>query len=104
MAKEVCAGPKAWKKRWGKDRQAMDELEDRPEYCLDLTFMHALLGLGEFAKLIVEVLALTSLYPGYELTEDRELVVEKKLRGVELGWALGAGIALLEKATLTCTA
>ncbi|KAJ9114905.1 hypothetical protein QFC20_001278 [Naganishia adeliensis] len=86
MAKEVCAGPKAWKKRWGKDRQAMEELEDRPEYCLDLTFMHALLGLG------------------YELTEDRELVVEKKLRGVELGWALGAGIALLEKATLTCTA
>jgi guanosine-diphosphatase len=41
---------------------------------------------------------------GYELGEDRQLVVEKKLRGVELGWALGAGIALLEKATLTCTA
>jgi guanosine-diphosphatase len=41
---------------------------------------------------------------GYELTEKRELVVEKKLRGVELGWALGAGIALVEKATLTCTA
>lgn len=40
---------------------------------------------------------------GYELGENRELVVEKKLRGVELGWALGAGIAMLEKTTLTCT-
>jgi hypothetical protein len=43
-------------------------------------------------------------FSGYELSEKRELVVEKKLRGVELGWALGAGIALVEKATLTCTA
>ena len=48
MAKEVCAGPKAWRRRWGKDKVAMAELEDRPEYCMDLTFMHALLGLGEF--------------------------------------------------------
>lgn len=49
-------------------------------------------------------LILTVVLSGYELTEKRELVVEKKLRGVELGWALGAGIALVEKATLTCTA
>lgn len=49
-------------------------------------------------------LILTLVLSGYELTEKRELVVEKKLRGVELGWALGAGIALVEKATLTCTA
>lgn len=49
MAKEVCAGPKAWRKRWGKDKEAMAELEDRPEYCMDLTFMHALLGLGKSA-------------------------------------------------------
>lgn len=47
MAKDVCAGPKVWKKRWGKDKAAMAELEGRPEYCLDLTFMHGLLGLGE---------------------------------------------------------
>jgi hypothetical protein len=25
-------------------------LEDRPEYCMDLTFMHALLGLGKFTR------------------------------------------------------
>jgi guanosine-diphosphatase len=41
---------------------------------------------------------------GYELSPQRELMVEKKLKGVELGWALGAGLALVEKAQLTCTA
>lgn len=85
MAQDVCAGPAAWKRRWGKNPDAIKELEDKPEYCLDLTFMHALLGLG------------------YELGPERQLVVEKKLNGVELGWALGAGLALVGKAELTCT-
>ena len=48
MAKDVCAGPAVWKRRWGHDKEAMAELEGRPEYCLDLTFMHGLLGLGEY--------------------------------------------------------
>lgn len=86
LAKDVCAGPSTWESRWGGDSAALAELEDRPEYCLDLTFMNALLGLG------------------YELGPERELLVEKKLKGVELGWALGAGLALVEKAELTCTA
>jgi len=86
LAKSVCAGPDAWEDRWGNDADAMAELHDRPEYCLDLTFMNALLGLG------------------YELAPERELLVEKKLKGVELGWALGAGLALVEKAELKCTA
>ncbi|WWD16163.1 hypothetical protein CI109_100588 [Kwoniella shandongensis] len=86
IAKDVCAGPTTWSKRWGNNPAAMAELEDRPEYCLDLTFMNALLGLG------------------YELGPEREMMVEKKLKGVELGWALGAGLALVEKAELTCTA
>ncbi|TYJ58095.1 hypothetical protein B9479_001191 [Cryptococcus floricola] len=86
IAKDVCAGPDAWAERWGSNPTAMDELKDRPEYCLDLTFMNALLGLG------------------YELSPARELMVEKKLKGVELGWALGAGLALVGKAELTCTA
>ncbi|ORY29970.1 nucleoside phosphatase family-domain-containing protein [Naematelia encephala] len=86
IAHDVCAGPEAWGIRWGRNSAAMAELEGRPEYCLDLTFMHALLGLG------------------YELGPGRQLVVEKKLKGVELGWALGAGLALVENAELTCTA
>jgi guanosine-diphosphatase len=85
IAQDVCAGPEIWSRRWGNDAAAMAELEDRPEYCLDLTFMNALLRLG------------------YELGPERELMVEKKLNGVELGWALGAGLALVEKAELTCT-
>ena len=80
----------------------MAELEDRPEYCLDLTFMYSLLSLG------------------YELAEDRTLRTGKKIDNVELGWsvqtqlhqilhadilhrALGAAIALLD-GDLTCTA
>lgn len=86
LARDVCAGPKTWRKRWTKGSDALAELEDRPEYCLDLTFMHALLGLG------------------YELQPERELLVEKQIRGVELGWALGAGLALVQNAKLTCTA
>jgi guanosine-diphosphatase len=86
LAKDVCAGPDAWTKRFAGNQGALDELKDRPEYCLDLTFMNALLALG------------------YELKEDRELLVAKKMEGVELGWALGAGLALVEKASLTCTA
>ncbi|KAL1411043.1 Guanosine-diphosphatase [Vanrija albida] len=85
LAKVVCAGPTEWEKRWGDDKEVMDELHDRPEYCLDLTYMNGLLGLG------------------YELRDDRELLVEKKLNGVELGWALGAGLALVSNAELTCT-
>ena len=85
LAQDVCAGHDVWTERWGSNPAAMAELEGRPEYCLDLTFMNALLGLG------------------YELTPQRALFVAKKLRGVELGWALGAGLALVEKAELTCT-
>lgn len=86
LAKDVCEGPTHWETRFGSNPTAMAELEDRPEYCLDLVFMHALLGLG------------------YELHSDRKLLVAKKIDGVELGWALGAGLALVEKAQLTCTA
>lgn len=86
LAKNVCAGPASWAQHFGSNPTAMAELEDRPEYCLDLTFMNALLGLG------------------YELGPERELMVEKKLNGVELGWALGAGLALVQNAKLQCEA
>jgi guanosine-diphosphatase len=39
---------------------------------------------------------------GYEFGEDREVRIEKKLYGTELGWCLGATIAMLD-AELTCT-
>lgn len=86
LAKDVCLGQPAWEKRWGKNNaHAMEELADRPEYCLDLTFMHALLRLG------------------YEFDDARPVEMGKRINGTELGWALGAAIALVG-AELTCTA
>ena len=55
----------------------MEELDGRPEWCLDLTFMHALLRLG------------------YEFGGGREVVVGKRIGGTELGWCLGAAIVMV---------
>ncbi|CAO3595451.1 unnamed protein product [Absidia cylindrospora] len=54
------------------------ELLDRPEWCLDLTYIYRLLSFG------------------YELSDDRVIRVAKKIDGVETGWCLGAAIALLD--------
>ncbi|KAJ3539395.1 hypothetical protein NMY22_g4762 [Coprinellus aureogranulatus] len=79
MAKTVCAGPDSWaKQEWSKDHELMEELEGRPEWCLDLTFMHALLRLG------------------YEFEDERRIDIGKKIKNTELGWCLGATIAMLE--------
>jgi guanosine-diphosphatase len=77
LAKDVCQGKPAWTKKWGDDKDVMEELEGRPEYCLDLTFMHALLRLG------------------YEFGDDREVTIGKQIEGTELGWCLGATIAMV---------
>lgn len=77
LTNDVCAGPRpasylssssrGWNRFKG-NLEAMAELEDRPEYCLDLSFMYSLLSLG------------------YELAPERELVTGKKINDVELGW------------------
>ena len=84
LAKTVCEGPAAWRVRWGADEAIMAELEDRPEECLDLTFMHALLRLG------------------YEFGGEREVEIGKQIDGTELGWCLGATIAMVSGAELKC--
>ncbi|KAH9912853.1 nucleoside phosphatase family-domain-containing protein [Epithele typhae] len=84
VAKTVCEGPKAWKERWGSDKALMEELEGRPEWCLDLTFQHALLRLG------------------YELGGEREVQLGKQIDGTELGWCLGATIAMVTGSKLEC--
>ncbi|KAG8996774.1 Guanosine-diphosphatase [Tulasnella sp. JGI-2019a] len=110
LAQRVCDGPSSWEKYWGPTsafaqsysapsskttpanatKEIMAELHDRPEYCLDLTFMHALLRLG------------------YEFGAERDVRVEKKVDDVELGWCLGAVIAMLlaedGDGSLTCVA
>jgi len=83
LAKDVCAGPTLWAKRWGSDEAVVKELEGRPVWCLDLTFMYTLLRLG------------------YEFDEDREAKIGKQIDGTELGWCLGATLAMIG-ADLTC--
>ncbi|KAI0072545.1 hypothetical protein K474DRAFT_1604899 [Panus rudis PR-1116 ss-1] len=85
LAKRVCLGKSSWIEHWGSSRETMDELEGRPEYCLDLTFMHALLRLG------------------YEFGGEREVEIGKQIDGTELGWCLGATIAMVG-AELKCRA
>ena len=76
-AKQVCLGKPEWEKHWGEDRELIHELEGRPEWCLDLTFMHALLRLG------------------YEFGSERTVEIGKQIDGTELGWCLGATIAMV---------
>ena len=76
----------AWRARWGADAALMEELAGRPEWCLDLTFMHALLRLG------------------YEFAGEREVELGKQIDGTELGWCLGATIAMVTGAKLECKA
>lgn len=41
LTSDVCAGEKSgrWSARFAKVDGAIDELRDRPEHCLDLSFM-----------------------------------------------------------------
>ena len=71
LTDQVCGGEPSWDVFEGVPG-AMEELRGRPEHCLDLTFMVALL------------------HTGYEMPIDREVKIAKKLKGNELGWCLGA--------------
>ncbi|MCJ1381239.1 Guanosine-diphosphatase [Xylographa soralifera] len=77
LTEKVCQGEKCWETFQGVDG-AINELRDRPEYCLDLNFMMALL------------------HTGYEMPIDREVRIAKKIKGNELGWCLGARYIILQ--------
>ncbi|GJN85692.1 guanosine-diphosphatase [Purpureocillium lilacinum] len=76
LAQTVCMGKDGWDV-FSTMPEAMEELNDRPEHCLDLNFMLALL------------------HTGYEMPIDREVKIAKKIKGNELGWCLGASLPLL---------
>nr|POF14009.1 putative guanosine-diphosphatase [Quercus suber] len=78
LTSRVCQGGDAWQP-FTAIPGAMEELEGRPESCLDLNFMFALL------------------HTGYEMPIDREVKIAKKIKGNELGWCLGASLPLLSK-------
>lgn len=71
LTSQVCGGEAHWDV-FKSVPGALDELRDRPETCLDLSFMLALL------------------HTGYEMPIDREVKIAKKIKGNELGWCLGA--------------
>ncbi|KAF4582187.1 guanosine diphosphatase [Ophiocordyceps camponoti-floridani] len=76
LTQSVCAGKDGWD-LFSSMPEAMEELSGRPEYCLDLSFMTALL------------------HTGYDMPIDREVKIAKKIKGNELGWCLGASLPLL---------
>lgn len=78
LTSKVCGGERTWDAFAGIEG-ALADLRDRPEWCLDLNFMSALL------------------HTGYEMPIDREVRIAKKIKGNELGWCLGASLPLLEK-------
>ncbi|KAF3483200.1 guanosine-diphosphatase [Arthroderma uncinatum] len=78
LTSTVCGGEASWGV-FQPNSTAMKELIDRPEYCLDLNFMLALL------------------HTGYEMPLHREVKTAKKIDGNELGWCLGASLPLLSK-------
>ncbi|KAK2813430.1 Guanosine-diphosphatase [Emmonsiellopsis sp. PD_5] len=71
LTSTVCAGEGSWGVFDG-IKDALSELRDRPEHCLDLSFM------------------LSLLHTGYDLPLNREVKIAKKIDGNELGWCLGA--------------
>lgn len=82
---KVCAGKDHWAVFAGFP-DGLKELEENPQYCLDLSFMLALL------------------HTGYEMPIDREVKTAKQIKGSELGWCLGASLPLLDtgKGDWTC--
>ncbi|KAJ0270184.1 hypothetical protein COL922a_014720 [Colletotrichum nupharicola] len=78
LTNTVCAGESAWGVFEGVEN-ALTELRDRPEWCLDLNFM------------------LSLLHTGYEMPLSREVKVAKKIKNNEVGWCLGASLPLLSQ-------
>lgn len=80
LAERVCAPPENWDKEFPPfSPEALGELNSRPEHCLDLTYMYTLFNLG------------------YELEGSRYVTLAKKIGDFELGWALGAQLAVLQQ-------
>ncbi|CAG8049062.1 unnamed protein product [Penicillium nalgiovense] len=79
----VCAGESEWKAfesiKFENEDNALVQLRDRPDWCMDLSFMMGLL------------------HTGYEMPLSREVKIAKKIKNNELGWCLGASLPLLSQ-------
>lgn len=75
LTKKVCAGLKLWTDVLSGD--SVKQLKDEPNWCLDLSFISAMI------------------HTGYNIPLSRELKTAKTIAGNELGWCLGASLPLL---------
>ena len=74
----VCSGSSLWNEFF-LQKSSIEELENEPLWCMDLSFMTALL------------------HTGYDIRLNRELRTAKTIAGNELGWCLGASLPLLDQ-------
>ncbi|CAK9439214.1 uncharacterized protein LODBEIA_P34380 [Lodderomyces beijingensis] len=77
LTKSVCQGESLWGDVFFKD--SIDQLVEEPQWCLDLSFITAML------------------HTGYDIPLSRELRTAKTIDSNELGWCLGASLPLLDK-------
>lgn len=75
LANRVCSGDPEFFKHVP---NALSVLKHSPDYCLDLTYTHALLRIG------------------YDVPPERLVRTAKKIRDAETGWCLGASIAMID--------
>ncbi|WPK23177.1 hypothetical protein PUMCH_000405 [Australozyma saopauloensis] len=76
LTKHVCAGETMWKDILLGD--SVKALQEEPHWCLDLSFITAML------------------HTGYNIPLHRELRTAKTIANNELGWCLGASLPLLD--------
>lgn len=77
LTKTVCSGETFWQDVLLGD--SVESLKKEPEWCLDLSFITAML------------------HTGYNIPLSRELKTAKTIANNELGWCLGASLPLLSK-------
>ncbi|KAG0159595.1 hypothetical protein PDIDSM_7117 [Penicillium digitatum] len=83
LTSTVGAGESEWKGfesiKFENEDSALVQLRDRPDWCMDLSFMMGLL------------------HTGYEMPLSREVKIAKRIKNNELGWCLGASLPLLSQ-------
>lgn len=77
ITKSVCEGESLWRDVFFDDH--VNNLSKEPQWCLDLSFITAML------------------HTGYDIPLNRELKTAKTIDNNELGWCLGASLPLLDK-------
>ncbi|KAI3406205.2 GDA1 [Candida oxycetoniae] len=80
LTKAVCEGDSLWSDVFMKDH--ITKLNEEPQWCLDLSFITAML------------------HTGYDIPLSRELKTAQTIDNNELGWCLGASLPLLDKANV----